>query len=271
MSDVAQGPGWWVASDGKWYPPESHPEAAPPPPPPSTGLFAPLPAPSTTGPATGLSATNWRNAMPPPSSSGPEAPLSSFQIPTVGGPPPGLPGAGPIAPGGSYAPYVGQSGGFDHNPYAMVTRGGGGPTPTRKRGRLPMAALVVIVLVVVVAVAGGGYFLLHPSVNRSPDAIATDFYARLVNHDYTGAALDIAPTQRAVAGNLGDRPEVVSQAQRLTHLLQQPTDVTSGNDVIVTLQQCTGGFSCSGTPPVPTLEVNGKWYVDFTAWDPNGG
>ena len=25
MSDLSQGPGWWQASDGKWYPPESHP------------------------------------------------------------------------------------------------------------------------------------------------------------------------------------------------------------------------------------------------------
>jgi len=25
MSDVAQGPGWWEASDGRWYPPELHP------------------------------------------------------------------------------------------------------------------------------------------------------------------------------------------------------------------------------------------------------
>lgn len=25
MSDTAQGPGWWQASDFKWYPPESHP------------------------------------------------------------------------------------------------------------------------------------------------------------------------------------------------------------------------------------------------------
>ena len=25
MSDTGQGEGWWVASDGKWYPPESHP------------------------------------------------------------------------------------------------------------------------------------------------------------------------------------------------------------------------------------------------------
>src|SRR3954464_9785700 len=25
MSDATQGPGWWQASDGKWYPPEQHP------------------------------------------------------------------------------------------------------------------------------------------------------------------------------------------------------------------------------------------------------
>ncbi|MCL4448270.1 MAG: DUF4282 domain-containing protein [Actinobacteria bacterium] len=26
MSDVSQGPGWWQAADGKWYPPEAHPD-----------------------------------------------------------------------------------------------------------------------------------------------------------------------------------------------------------------------------------------------------
>ena len=25
MSDTSQGPGWWQASDGKWYPPEQSP------------------------------------------------------------------------------------------------------------------------------------------------------------------------------------------------------------------------------------------------------
>lgn len=25
MSDVSQGAGWWLASDGRWYPPQSHP------------------------------------------------------------------------------------------------------------------------------------------------------------------------------------------------------------------------------------------------------
>jgi hypothetical protein len=33
MSDVSQGPGWWLASDGRWYAPEQHPNDAPPPPP----------------------------------------------------------------------------------------------------------------------------------------------------------------------------------------------------------------------------------------------
>jgi hypothetical protein len=32
VSDVSQGPGWWQASDGKWYPPQQAPTAAPPPP-----------------------------------------------------------------------------------------------------------------------------------------------------------------------------------------------------------------------------------------------
>ncbi len=33
MSDTSGGPGWWQASDGKWYPPERHPNYQPPPPP----------------------------------------------------------------------------------------------------------------------------------------------------------------------------------------------------------------------------------------------
>ena len=27
MSDKSEGPGWWIASDGNWYPPELHPSA----------------------------------------------------------------------------------------------------------------------------------------------------------------------------------------------------------------------------------------------------
>lgn len=37
MSNVPNGPGWWQASDGKWYPPELHPANAAPPPPSEPG------------------------------------------------------------------------------------------------------------------------------------------------------------------------------------------------------------------------------------------
>jgi hypothetical protein len=43
-ADTPPQPGWWRASDGRWYPPQSHPAAAPPPPggygvvPPSNGM-----------------------------------------------------------------------------------------------------------------------------------------------------------------------------------------------------------------------------------------
>jgi len=45
MSDVSQGEGWWIASNGKWYPPERTPGHAPPPPPPDD-LPAPPSSPS---------------------------------------------------------------------------------------------------------------------------------------------------------------------------------------------------------------------------------
>lgn len=47
MSDASQGEGWWIASDGKWYPPQSDETAERPPPPPEskpTGDEQPRPA-----------------------------------------------------------------------------------------------------------------------------------------------------------------------------------------------------------------------------------
>jgi len=47
MSDAPSGPGWWQASDGKWYAPEQHPDyrppLLPPPPPPSVPQVPQLP------------------------------------------------------------------------------------------------------------------------------------------------------------------------------------------------------------------------------------
>jgi hypothetical protein len=40
MSDVSQGQGWWQASDGRWYPPQS-PESISPTEPPRSTVFHP--------------------------------------------------------------------------------------------------------------------------------------------------------------------------------------------------------------------------------------
>jgi uncharacterized RDD family membrane protein YckC len=42
MSGTSGGPGWWIASDGKWYPPERHPDYRPQPPPPPPPPAAPI-------------------------------------------------------------------------------------------------------------------------------------------------------------------------------------------------------------------------------------
>jgi hypothetical protein len=48
MSDSSQGPGWWQASDGRWYPPQSHPTQQPAPPAAPPSYVGP-PAPATYG------------------------------------------------------------------------------------------------------------------------------------------------------------------------------------------------------------------------------
>lgn len=54
MSDFSQGPGWWQASDGKWYPPEQAPGAAP-------GGMPPMPQaqPAYGAPAAGGELASW--------------------------------------------------------------------------------------------------------------------------------------------------------------------------------------------------------------------
>lgn len=60
MSDRQLAPGWWQASDGRWYPPETHPNAAPPGPPSyeaqADGYYAPGAAPGA-GQGNGLAVT----------------------------------------------------------------------------------------------------------------------------------------------------------------------------------------------------------------------
>jgi hypothetical protein len=89
MSDVSQGEGWWIASDGKWYPPNAQPPSAGPqsaqvPTSASAGSLPSMPAPFAEPPFPGSPRTGAYGAP-----FGPPA-----------GPPPGPYGAPPGAIGG---------------------------------------------------------------------------------------------------------------------------------------------------------------------------
>lgn len=91
MSDVSQGPGWWLASDGKWYPPSASPGSVAPQPGPDTSFLPGHPgAGSAASPSTGPGVP-FTPAGPP--SYGP-LPAGS------GAPPPGY--APPMAPSYGY-------------------------------------------------------------------------------------------------------------------------------------------------------------------------
>ena len=122
MSDVAQGPGWWQASDGKWYSPEQVPGDATPSPP------TPTPAiPDGTGP---LSVP-----LPGPDAGGVSPGYGSQPAPGYG-PPPGGGAFGPPPDGPGYPPMVDAGYGYPPGgaPYGYLA--------TPKTNGLAIASLV---------------------------------------------------------------------------------------------------------------------------------
>ncbi|HWJ98465.1 MAG TPA: DUF4190 domain-containing protein [Acidimicrobiales bacterium] len=83
MSDAPQGPGWWQASDGKWYPPTAQPGTPRPPAAPGPSPYGPGPAPYGPGAAP-------YGPGPAPYGPGP-APYGYGYAPNPNGTPSGLP------------------------------------------------------------------------------------------------------------------------------------------------------------------------------------
>jgi len=162
MSDTSQGPGWWLASDGKWYPPEQAPGYQRPAPVPAASGAIPRPG---TLPATGRAAatgpgvpqvpgtsTGTLPPLQPPvtpsgqpaaSSAGPSVGTLPPSAPPLGGYPPGTVPPGGVAPGsyptGAYPPGAYPPGAYPpgaHYPYAG----------RRKTSALAIASFVLALL-----------------------------------------------------------------------------------------------------------------------------
>lgn len=229
-----------MASDGRWYPPELHPAVR------SAGQAAALPIPQgqSVGPAQFMGQVQVQSVPQAQSVAGYQsAPNASQTVPT----------------------------GFDNNPFA-VNAGLFGPTPTKKKGHLAMPLLVLLILAIVGAASAVGYMLTHPSPQRSADSAALDFYEKLGSSpaNYTAALSDVLPSQRAQAASMGSLQEVQSVVQQIGSLnlsVANPGPATGPSKTVV-IKGCNETLSCSPVSvSVPTAEMNGKWYVNFTAWD----
>ena len=102
MSEVPSGAGWWMASDGKWYPPELHPDATPPAP---VAGAAPSEYPMSGGGQ--LSQVQQSAGMGVGASAGGLPPLGGLApLGGTGAQVAGPVGAGPTAPSGSGSPQA---------------------------------------------------------------------------------------------------------------------------------------------------------------------
>jgi len=121
MSDVSQGPGWWRASDGKWYAPEQHPNYTPPPPPP--------PSPPPTPPqSAAFGAPNQAHNEPSMGVTPAPPPLPEYGYGQPGAVPPGMyfdQASGLLLPNGVQLASVGRRIGafFLAIPLSIVTLG----------------------------------------------------------------------------------------------------------------------------------------------------
>jgi len=162
MSTTPPGPGWWLASDGNWYPPEQAPGAAPPPPPP-----APPAEPTQQQPAQPAEPAQQVPQQPyggEPTHQVPQQPYGgepTQQVPQEPQPPTPPPGAPvPPPPGAPVPPPPGAPGGYP--PPAPGAGAYGAPVPPPPGAPLPPGApssggkskLPWIIGILVIVVAG---------------------------------------------------------------------------------------------------------------------
>ncbi|HVC71859.1 MAG TPA: hypothetical protein VNC61_16505 [Acidimicrobiales bacterium] len=143
MSDMSQGIGWWIASDGKWYPPELHPSRRQDPvSPPSTVTDA-------HGSSTPASATSYGGSSPL-SDSWTSVDLASRGAEPTSAPVETLTAYGQVGPEG-WAPAPGP---------ATPQTGGGRTRRLSRRAMVGAAAILVAVIAIatglVIALGSGG-------------------------------------------------------------------------------------------------------------------
>lgn len=246
--------------------------AAQPPPgplPPDTG-FRPV-----SGGSPASASASVRSAPPadldlPPAGLSPAGDAFPLSWRTTQLPPPPVPAAPFGKSTTEHAAAVPRTGlpGFDENPYLLTHRPAvATPAKRRRRPRVSLSFRFVAVL----ALLGAGFVLYrvtHPSVHRSPTAIALDFYTQLEHSSFTAATHDVEPAEQSAATSGLVTPQIQAFVRSsLGHdLVEAGTTTPNGADTIVVLQTCGTALFCNPALAVPTVQIAGSWYVDWNTW-----
>lgn len=178
MSDSSNGPGWWEASDGKWYPPELHPDAAQPTPPeyPSTSTIPAAPAdPIHYGP------TSASVPQPPPEAAPPTTQAPAWPQQT------------------QYVPQTPQFPQYGQYPQQPMQHYGGGPAPLPPKGNRNSAMIFAILggAMVVGLIGVIGYLLVSDDDGQQADPTVAPAELDATDPDDTSASpsTDDAPEE----------------------------------------------------------------------------
>ncbi len=284
MSDQSQGNGWWLASDGKWYPPETHPDYNPPVQP---GYLAPE----------GLGNFNQNHSQQQqtqfyqPQSSNYNNPNSypNYPNPQQSWPYPGQANQ-------TYQPY-GLPQGFQNQEYQQNAYNNQNAAPDKtdrsKRKKLTRAIIAVgIILIILVATAIVG---LETNNSNSPVDPVNTFLTATNAKNYSKAC---SAFPKNYYNQCMTRFSQLNSQATMTLTVHAGNYVISGNLAIVTIvgKTCysvgsthtcdansnpnaglpTKGqsfaaawnfdvYSSTPVPYLPCIRINGTWYLDYGA------
>ncbi|HKH03680.1 MAG TPA: FxLYD domain-containing protein [Acidimicrobiales bacterium] len=252
MSDAPQGPGWWQASDDKWYPP-------------------PRPA------MPGEDETAMAAASAPPAGvappAGPSGPSAGYPSGPGYGAPPGVP-SGP-----GYGPGVGPPMG------AGAYGAPGGPPPGGGQNRTPLIVALVVVAVLavvgigIVATSGGDDDENDPIARRNIDTTAAptdDTEDTATDETVTdttesqsgsqGAIEDIEVTDSGVT-NFPDEFDGTNRASYAYVLTNNGDEPVANMEVTVTLVDTEGTVLSSDTDSIYLLQPGQSLGLGDTTYD----
>jgi hypothetical protein len=137
-------------------------------------------------------------------------------------------------------------------------------SPRKLKRHMPLWLDAIIVLALLGGAGYVGYVLTHPSPHRSATAIATNFVEQIGSGNLSAAAADVDPADQVSAlSTLRSNGGMPGGEFADTHSTKPGSTNVTGTTATVVISACNSSLACNDLPPVPCVEVGGKWYVSW--------